>query len=261
MANPCPICDHPQRAEIEAHQAARTMSYRGMSATFGVPMNAIERHKAHVAKKPAALPTVRPEVPLQLDEAFKRDATKAGRKSTVATHPMVADISRHIVLKTLPMTAISKKYDVSVDAIIRYRDNLPEEMVREIMAAAQAATAARIARAEAVAETLSEDRLDTSAAYDSLARRVEKLISKAEENDQDSLALAAMEGLRKVLRDVATMQGKLSQSLTVQVSLIESKEWIELRDILEQVFAEFPAAGALFLERVRERRLTIAHGT
>jgi hypothetical protein len=68
-----------------------------------------------------------------------------------------------------------------------------------------------------------------------------------------------MEGLRKVLHDIATMQGKLAQQLTVQVSLMESREWIELRSILEPIFREHPAAGQMFLEQARRRRLSIAH--
>jgi hypothetical protein len=55
------------------------------------------------------------------------------------------------------------------------------------------------------------------------------------------------------------MQGKLAQQLTVQVSLMESREWIELRAILETIFRDHPAAGAAFLDQARRRRLSIAH--
>jgi hypothetical protein len=68
-----------------------------------------------------------------------------------------------------------------------------------------------------------------------------------------------MEGLRKILHDCATMQGKLAQQLTVQISIMESREWIELRSILERVFSEHPAAGQAFLELARHRRLSIAN--
>lgn len=115
-------------------------------------------------------------------------------------------------------------------------------------------------RAQAVATELNDERLDIGHTYDALARRVERLISKAEQEDNDSLALASMEGLRKVLHDMATMQGKLAQHLTVQVSLIDSKEWIELRSILETIFAQHPEAGRMFLDYASRRRLSIAHG-
>ncbi|MCR9124791.1 MAG: hypothetical protein NXH82_01560 [Rhodobacteraceae bacterium] len=39
--------------------------------------------------------------------------------------------------------------------------------------------------------------------YESLAKRVKRLITQAESEDNDAFALAAMEGLRKVLRDLA----------------------------------------------------------
>jgi hypothetical protein len=68
-----------------------------------------------------------------------------------------------------------------------------------------------------------------------------------------------MEGLRKVLHDIATMQGKLAQQLTVQISILESREWVELRTILETVFRDHPAAGEAFLGLARRRRLSIAN--
>ncbi len=85
------------------------------------------------------------------------------------------------------------------------------------------------------------------------ARRLDKLISRADA-DNDSLALAGIKGLRKILRDVAELQGKLSGQLTVQVTLAESKEWQELRQVLQVVFSRYPEAGKLFLEYGSRRR-------
>jgi hypothetical protein len=55
------------------------------------------------------------------------------------------------------------------------------------------------------------------------------------------------------------MQGKLVQQLTVQISIMESREWIDLRSILETCFREHPQAGQMFLDLARRRRLSIAH--
>jgi hypothetical protein len=150
--------------------------------------------------------------------------------------------------------AVARKYGLKDDGVRRHSNNhLTEEMRREI------AVELKRERAQAVATELNDERLDIANTYEALARRVERLITKAEEEGNDGLALASMEGLRKVLHDIATMQGKLAQQLTVQVSLIESKEWIELRGILEGIFRDHPAAGAAFLEQARRRRLSIAH--
>jgi len=175
------------------------------------------------------------------------------RACQCCAHPRVADLNRDLV-RSNSTRGIAKKYGLHTDAVHRHSKNhLSEEQRREI------AVDLKRERAQAVATELNDERLDVASTYDALARRVERLISKAEEAGDDSLALASMEGLRRVLRDVAMMQGKLAQQLTVQVSLMESREWIELRVILEGIFREHPAAGAAFLEQARRRRLSIAH--
>jgi hypothetical protein len=152
------------------------------------------------------------------------------------------------------INAVARKYGLHPDAVHRHsKDHLTEEQRREI------AVEIKRDRAQAVATELNDERLDIGNTYEALARRVERLITKAEQEGNDGLALASMEGLRKVLHDIATMQGKLAQQLTVQVTLLESREWIELRGILEGIFRDHPAAGAAFLDQARRRRLSIAH--
>ncbi|MBK8458238.1 MAG: hypothetical protein IPL47_14985 [Phyllobacteriaceae bacterium] len=99
--------------------------------------------------------------------------------------------------------------------------------------------------------------MDIANTYESLARRVEKLITKAEAANDDAFALAAMEGLRKVLRDIATMQGKLATQVNVQVTLAQSPEWITMRAILQEVCEEVPAAREPLLRRMRKRVLSL----
>ena len=115
----------------------------------------------------------------------------------------------------------------------------------------------RIAAIEADTEVINQDRMDIAMTYESLAKRVERLITKAEQTEDDSFALAAMEGLRKVLRDIATMQGKLATNLTVNVSLAESKEWVTLRTILQEVCDEVPEAREPLLRRMRHHVLSV----
>jgi hypothetical protein len=180
-------------------------------------------------------------------------AKKTGPVCQCCAHPRRPELDRDVV-RGDKIAQIARKYGLKDDAVHRHvRNHLPEEMRREI------AVEIKRDRVQAVATELNDDRLDIANTYEALARRVERLISKAEQEGNDGLALASMEGLRKVLHDIATMQGKLAQQLTVQVSLMESREWIELRAILEPIFREHPAAGQMFLEQARRRRLSIAH--
>lgn len=183
------------------------------------------------------------------------ERTWAARRGTgqCCRHPRVDELNKDLV-RGMAIRAVARKYGLDGDAVHRHsRNHLTEEMRREI------AVEIKRERTQAVATELNEERLDIANTYEALARRVERLISKAELEGNDGLALASMEGLRKVLHDIATMQGKLAQQLTVQVSLMESREWIELRTILEPIFREHPAAGQMFLEQARRRRLSIAH--
>lgn len=181
------------------------------------------------------------------------ETKKRGRICQCCAHPRRPELDRDVV-RGEKIAHVARKYGLDGDAVHRHvRNHLTEEMRREI------AVEIKRERAQAVATELNEERLDIGSTYEALARRVERLIAKAEEEGNDGLALASMEGLRKVLHDMAAMQGKLAQQLTIQVSLMESREWIELRAILEPIFREHPAAGAMFLEQARRRRLSIAY--
>lgn len=176
----------------------------------------------------------------------------SGRRAIIDMRPDKQEIIKDIVLGRRTLTEIAKRIGVDYTTIQRYRDEkISEEMRRSIMAEQ------RIKEVTQDTEIINEDRLDVANTYESLARRVEKLITRAEENEDDAFALAAMEGLRKVLRDVAMMQGKLATSLTVNVTLAESKEWVTLRTILQEVCDEVPAAREPLLRRMRHHVLSI----
>ena len=175
-----------------------------------------------------------------------------GRRAIIDMRPDRMEIIKDIVLRRRPLTEVAKRIGVDYTTVARYRDEkISEEMVRKIRADA------RIGDIEADTEIINQDRLDISTTYESLARRVEKIISKAEAGEDDAFALAAMEGLRKVLRDIAQMQGKLATSLTVNVSLAESKEWVLMRRILQDVIEEVPAAREPLLRRMHYHVLSV----
>lgn len=176
----------------------------------------------------------------------------SGRRAIIDMRADKNEIIKDIVLERRTLTEIAKRIGVDYTTIQRYRDlKITEEMRRSIMAEQ------RIRQVEVETEVINQDRMDVATTYESLARRVEKLITKAEANEDDAFALAAMEGLRKVLRDIATMQGKLATALTVNVTLAESKEWVTLRTILQEVCDEVPAAREPLLRRMRHHVLSV----
>lgn len=183
----------------------------------------------------------------------------SGRPNTINIHPEKKTIIKQIVLGEHGMpggmskAAVARRIGLSPETITRYRkDHITEEMVRAILAET------RVEKVEADTEILNEERMDVSRTYESLARRVERLITKAEDNEDDGFALAAMEGLRKVLRDIATMHGKMATDLSVSVTLSESPEWVTLKQIIRDVCDEVPEAREPFLRRMRHHVLSVS---
>lgn len=175
-----------------------------------------------------------------------------GRRSIIGQLPkakqdaLIAD-----VLQGRSYADVGKECGCSDMSVQRWWHSVSEEDKRRV--------AAKVRADEAKKNTaiLNEDRLDIARTYESLAKRVEKLITQAEEEGDGGFALAAMEGLRKVLRDIAQMQGKLAQNLTVEVKLAESAEWVALRHILQAVCDEVPEAREPLLRHMRKARLSI----
>lgn len=176
----------------------------------------------------------------------------SGRRAVIDMRSDKNEIIKDIVLQRRSLAEIAKRIGVDPGTVARYRDDkITEEMRRSILAES------RIDTIKADTEVINQDRMDVAMTYESLAKRVERLITKAEQNEDDAFALTAMEGLRKVLRDIATMQGKLATNLTVNVSLAESKEWVTLRRILNEVVEEVPEAREPLLRRMRHEVLSV----
>jgi len=183
----------------------------------------------------------------------------SGRPNTINTHPEKKTIIKQIVLGEhglpggMPKAQVAKRLGMHADSVSRYRkEHITEEMVRSVLAEA------RVEKVEADTEVLNGERMDVARTYESLARRVEKLITKAEVAGDDGFALAAMDGLRKVLKDIATMHGRMSTNLTVTQSLAESPEWVTLKAVLQVVCDEVPAAREPLLRHMRHHVLSVS---
>jgi len=176
----------------------------------------------------------------------------SGRPGIIDNHPEKKTIIKQLVLGKPPATQIAKRLGMHVDSVRRYKaEKITPEMRAKVFAEN------RIAEVEKDVAVINEDRMDVANTYESLAKRVDRLLSKAEENDDDAFTLAAAEGLRKVLRDIATLQGKMAQSVSVTVTLAQSPEWLTLRRILMEVCAEVPAAREPLLRKMRHEVLSV----
>mgnify|MGYP001300228072 CR=1 FL=1 len=175
-----------------------------------------------------------------------------GRKGTLEYHPRRSELVKHIVLDTKTKVQLAKEYGVTPHTVLRFSKRISEQERVAVLAQHRRETL------PADVAEVNEERKDIARTYDKLASRVEALIDKAEQRNDDAFALAAMEGLRKVLRDIATMQGKLAQQIKLDISLNDSREWIELKGILEALCDEVPQAREPLLRLMRERRLSVA---
>ena len=182
----------------------------------------------------------------------------SGRRAVIDMRPDKNEIVKMIIKRELkapdsiPYGDIAKRIGVDFSTVQRYREEkITEEMRRKVMADL------RVEDVESDTAILNDERMDVARTYDSLARRVEKLITKAEDAGDDGFALAAMEGLRKVLRDIATMHGKMSQDLTVTQSLAASPEWVTLKAVLQAVCDEVPEAREPLLRHMRHHVLSV----
>jgi hypothetical protein len=180
-----------------------------------------------------------------------------GNKNSGATHTinMRADkdeIIKDLVLGNKTQLEVAAMCGIHGSQVSRFiKKYITEEMRREIMAEA------RMTRVEKATGVLNEERLDVSRSYESLARRVDAIITQAEQNDDPAFALAGLNSLRLVLRDVAQLQGKLAQNLTVNVSLAESKEWRVMREILKEVVDQVPEARLPLLKAMNFHALSV----
>lgn len=174
----------------------------------------------------------------------------SGRRHTLDQRGDKEQILRDLVLQNRTQPEIAKACGVNPATVWRWKSEIPEEKRLQIIADA------RRAAVENDAQEVNEERLDIARSYDRLAKRVEKIIEKFEDTDEDAFTLVAVEHLRKVLKDIATMHGKMG-NVTVDIKLSESAEWIALKQIIQAVCDEVPEAREPFLRHMRHHVLSV----
>jgi nucleotide-binding universal stress UspA family protein len=180
-------------------------------------------------------------------------AKKGGRPCTVCHHPLVSDIDRHIVRRSMTYPTMASKYDLSQDALRRHRDaHITEEAKRAIL------LDAKVAKQEAAAAALTGERVEIDSGLRRIVAEIDRILQRAKANGDDLLALGSLKEMRTTLLALAKLHGQLSQELTVTVNLNESPQFLTLRKMIMRVLDRHPEAKTDFLEEMR--RLQIGHG-
>lgn len=153
----------------------------------------------------------------------------AGTTCLTCAHPMREHIDRHLVLRTMELTPLMRKYDIDRAAIWRHRKNhISEDTRKRIIAAAL--EEAREKEAMAIDSAVTEWKVDTRQALFNLSQRVEKMLSKAEKDGDLRIGVAVAAELRRHLEAVAKVQGDLNASQVIVLG--DNPAWLKARDHL-----------------------------
>lgn len=250
MAKPCPLCEHPDRATIDAHILQRTMTLGGIAKAYGTPEGVPSLHRAHIANAGKEIWKQQPVV----KAASRGDEPNArvGRHCTVCTHRKRDEIETAWLLKRGTKVAIAERHGLHQDAIGRHFENhVTEERKKEIALAAKEAAAAQLD------DEINVDQVDIAHGMKRILKEIEAILNKVKGED-DTLALTALRDMRATLESLAKLYGQLQDKTTIVVSINEAPEWLKLRSILGDVFRAHPEAGAAFLDRAKSARLSIA---
>ena len=173
-----------------------------------------------------------------------------GRKCTVCTHPFQAKIDRFLVTKEMSTRAIAAKFDLHSDALHRHlKAHVTEEQKRQILLDVKREAD------QAVADELNGEAVEIKGGLARIVRELETILNRAKARGDDPLALVSLRELRSTLLDLAKVYGSLKSELTVTVNLNDSPQWLQLRDVLLDVFERHPQAKQDFIERARFLRL------
>lgn len=247
----CPICEHPQRAEIEAHILGRTMTQGGIAKEFGMHASYVSTHRAHIANAGKEVwrpkPIVRPAVPA----AAAKQETR-GAKCTVCEHRKREAIETAWLLKRGTQDRIAETHGLHKDAIGRhFQNHVTEDRKKEIVLAAKEAASAQLD------DEINADQVDIAHGMKRILKEIETILGRARGED-DTLALTALRDMRATLESLAKLYGQLQDKTTIVVSINEAPEWLKLRAILGDVFRDHPEAGAAFVAQAQQARLSIA---
>lgn len=160
------------------------------------------------------------------------------RICTACSHPDRPALDAALVSRNVPIRDLAGTYGLSKSAVDRHaKDCLPAALVQ-----------AEEAREVAAAGTLLEQ-------VQALQARTLTLLSKAEEAGDLGTALRAVREVRANLELLGKLAGELAQEGTINVTVVHSPQWVEIRTTLVAALAPYPdarVAAAEALARIQE---------
>ncbi|WP_424833065.1 hypothetical protein [Ruegeria sp.] len=179
----------------------------------------------------------------------------SGAKPKLASHPKRDEFVRDVVLGRKTKLEIAAEAGVDNATITRYFQKYVSEAERREIIAND-----RYERADQAAHAIAGEKMDVAATYSTLAKRVDRIVSRAEANEDDAFALAGLESLRRVLKDIAQMHKLLSDNVSVTVALTDAPEWLRVRAIFRELVDTHPEIRPTLLRLLKEEKLSITKG-
>lgn len=176
-------------------------------------------------------------------------------KAKIELHPQHHELVADLILKRKSTAEVAKIVGCHVSSVNRYMQVKVDDMTRHEVIAKD-----RVARANEITSMLNDERLDVARTYEALAKRVDRIVTRAETSEDDAFALAGLESLRRVLKDIASMQKLLSDNLTVTVALASSPEWLRVRAIFRELVDAHPEIRPTLLRLLNQEKLSITKG-
>ena len=174
---------------------------------------------------------------------------------TVCQHSRLPAINKDLILG-MSVREVAEKFAVSKDAANRHnRNHIDESQRRKVIA--RDIRDNEVTEQQQVAGVLNDERVEVQSGLKRVVKEIEAILDRAKKQNDDPLALASLKEMRNTLVDLAKVYGQLKTSLTVNVALSDSPEWLELRSILLGVFEKHPAAGKAFIERARRLNVSL----
>jgi AcrR family transcriptional regulator len=164
-------------------------------------------------------------------------AKAVGRKSTVATHPKLAQIHKDLAAE-VSIRHIASQYGLSTRALYRYLRDLPADV-------AKIRTAAEIERGE---------RILTLVVF--LQDKLLGILAAAEKSGIDATSISAIRACLDNLQFHAKLTGKVpieAATVNVQINFLQLPEWIAFKRVLFTALQPFrdariAVAKAMILE-------------
>jgi hypothetical protein len=147
-----------------------------------------------------------------------------GRSCTVCSHEAAFEVNEALVVERASYRDISRRFDLSKDAVARHREHIPQLLF-------EGSQALKIFEADVILERL-----------EGLFQESIAVLEAAKNEGDPRLVLSAIDRAGKQVERLAELRGDISRQPVANIIL--SGEWAELRDRIAVALAPFPAAAS-----------------